>query len=309
MNTPPYTNPRDGIHYDDAYRKTTQRDNCRQVVRRLTHSLASIYEKTLWLPRWQKPQKPVENPPTLSTCIITMNSAQRIRPLLEHIRPWSDEIVVGVDSKTTDATWQACQGLADTVFTIENDALTCNGGLRELVSRCTGDWVLRLDDDEFPEPHLTSLLPGLMTQTRFTHYKLPRLHLTAYEPDTNQLWWSPGGYLYPDFQMRLFKNDSTLLTFPEAVGHATIGCAGKRGKINTVNLIHLNMAINPRWRREAKLANYIKRLGGGWVHPVNERALLFEDFGYPTKPYSYPDTTFCHRLAETISHQRQAYDQ
>ena len=75
-----------------------------------------------------------------------MNSAQRIRPLLQYIRRFSDEIVVGVDSKTTDDTLATCEGLADELFVIQSDALTCNAGLEPLVERChdkAWDWLLK----------------------------------------------------------------------------------------------------------------------------------------------------------------------
>ncbi len=298
-------NPREGILRDDAYTRTFKQDMRRQRLRRWVHGLAALYEQYRYVGTWKKP---LPGPrPTLSVCIITMNSANRIGPLLQYLTPYVDEIVVGVDSKTTDDTLAVCEPIADTCFTIHNEALTCNGGLKELVSRCTGDWVLRLDDDEFPEPHFFDYVPGLLTQSKFTHFKLPRLHLSCWDDAHESLWWLNDGYLYPDFQMRLFKNEEKLLTFPEAVGHTSIGCAGKRGKINTVNLVHLNMAINPRWKREEKLAKYIQRLNGGWVHPVNESALLFEDYAYQVQRYDYPDVGFIRTMADTITHQRSVY--
>ena len=285
---------------DKTYESTLSRDMLRQALRRFTHQLASVYESLIWQPSWAA--HTIKGALPLSVCIITMNSADRIGPLLEYLRPYVAEIVVGVDSKTTDTTWHACDGLVDELFTIENNAATCNGGLKALVDHCHQPWILRLDDDEFPEPHVWKLLPGLIQQQRFTHYKLPRLHLTRVEAET--IYWSPDGYLYPDFQMRLFKNDPALLSFPEAVGHTSIGCAGKRGKINTVNLVHLNLAINPRHKREEKLAKYIQRHHGEWVHPINEHALLFEDFDHKEIVYTYPDKTFQALLRKTIAQQR-----
>lgn len=292
------------IPRDQRYWDTLRRDNARQVGRRFMHRLWALYEQVVHVPAWQRRTREETRRPRLSTCIMTMNSEHRIRPLLEYVRRFSDEVVVGVDSKTTDGTLAACQGLADELFVIHSEALTCNAGLEELVGRCHGDWVLRLDDDEFPEPHLADILPGLLAASRFTHYKIPRLHLASTEP----LTWINDGYLYPDYQMRLFKNERALLKFPGAVGHLGIECAGPKGRLNTVNLVHLNMAINPRFKREEKLATYIRRLNGGWVHPVNEYALLFEDFNYRIDPYRYPDEAFCRLLTETTRHQRQVYE-
>lgn len=275
----------------------------RQKVRRLAHNIGSWIENQWTRPRWEAAGKRLKSRPSLSTCIMTMNAAERITPLLRYIRAFSDEIVVGVDSKTTDNTLEVCRELADELFVIESDALTCNAGLEQLVERCHGDWVLRLDDDEFPEPHFAQLVAGAVSTDKFTHYKLPRLHLCNIEP----LEWINDGYLYPDFQMRLFINDKSLLKFPGAVGHLGIECAGRKGRINTVNLVHLNMAINPRFKRETKLETYIRRLNGEWVHPINEHALLWEDFNYRIESYRYPDPEFCRLLVETTRHQRDWY--
>ena len=283
------------IQRDSRYQKTLRRDTMRQQGRRMAHKLGVAYEQAVIWPQWQhtRPAKPK----TLSTCIMTMNSEHRIGPLLEYIRPFSDEIVVAVDSKTTDNTFKVCQaqGLCDELFVIQSDALTVNAGLEELVSRCHSNWILRLDDDEFPEPHFAHYKQGILSQQKYTHYKMPRLHLN----NINPLTWINDGYLYPDYQMRLFKNDTSLLSFPGAVGHLGIRCAGPKGRLNSINLIHLNLAINPRFKREEKLATYIKRLNGEWVHPVNEHALLFEDFNYQIEAYNYPDAGFCERLTES----------
>jgi glycosyltransferase involved in cell wall biosynthesis len=292
------------IQRDMRYQEVLKRDLTRQRMRRWARLWGVLYENWVTVPRLKRLSQTASHRPKLSTCIMTMNSAQRIRPLLEYVRRFSDEIVVGVDSKTTDDTLAACQGLADELFVIESDALTCNAGLEALVDRCHGDWILRLDDDEFPEPHFAELIGGLMLSERYTHYKLPRLHLS----DTQPLRWVNDSYLYPDYQMRLFKNDKALLKFPGAVGHLGIECQGPKGRVNSVNLVHLNLAINPRFKREAKLKTYIQRLNGAWVHPVNEHALLFEDFHYQIEPYRYPDAEFCHLLTQTIQFQRSQYE-
>jgi hypothetical protein len=295
------------IQRDERYKKTFQRDMRRQKARRLTQKVGASYERMFRYPQWRSIAKSEAGKRKLSTCIITMNSAHRIRPLLEYIRGFSDEIVVGVDSKTADNTFEACQGLADELFMIQNDSLTCNAGLEALVDHCHGDWILRLDDDEFPEPEFIRYKAGILATERYTHYKLPRLHLSYAQPETLALSWINDGYLYPDYQMRLFKNDKNLLKFPGAVGHLGIECDGPKGRLNTINLIHLNLAMNPREKREEKLEKYIQRLNGQWVHPINEHALLFEDFHYQIEPYRHPDKTFTRLLAQTVLDQQAAY--
>jgi glycosyltransferase involved in cell wall biosynthesis len=306
--------PTAGIQRDAEYYRTLTRDNRKNRLKRMARQSGAALEALTSRPRWQKLSDDVaagRRPrQKLSTCIITMNSQERIRPLLTYCRQFSDEIVVGVDSKTTDATYSACEGLADELFWIENDHLTCNAGLEALVNRCHGDWVLRLDDDEFPEPDWIRYHQGILASAGdVTHYKLPRLHIAELvDAAAGRMSWLDDGYLYPDYQMRLFRNDKALLSFPGAVGHASIGCSGPRGKLHGINLVHLNLAINPRFKREEKLGKYIRRLQGGWVHPINEHALLFEDFNYRIRDYRGGDERFRRLLAETTRHQAICYE-
>lgn len=285
---------------DEEYRNTYHRDMRRQYIRRIAHRVIGWYEHRFKVPQWQTP--PVTGKrKTLSVCMMTMNSAERIRPVLKYVRSFADEIVVGVDGKTTDRTLEVCRDLADEAFIVSNDYPSGDTGLEAVVTRCRGDWILRVDDDEFIEPHFAWLKDGILADETYTHYKMPRLHLSSVEP----LQWINDGYLYPDFQLRLFRNDPSLLRFPTG-GHLGIHCAGRRGKINTVDFVHLNMAINPRFRREEKLVNkYIRREldSTGRVHPVNEHTLLYEDFNYRIEPYRYPDEAFCRLLVETVRHQ------
>ena len=289
------------IAYDARYKQTLAKDERRQNARRWARRIGCQYEKSIVIPRWKKLAQNASKQ-KLSVCIITMNSAGRIRPLLDYLRSYVDEIVVGIDSKTTDNTWGICGGLVDELFTVENPSATCNGGLEAIVARCHGDWILRLDDDEYPEPSLWQYIQGIMATKRYTHYKLPRLHLSSRNP----LQWIDDGYLYPDYQMRLFRNTPNAIHFPGAIGHLGITCDGPKGRLNTINLIHLNLAMNPRSKREAKLKSYVERLAGSWVHPINERALLFEDYPYQMRLYDYDDATFREILSQALENITQS---
>lgn len=285
---------------DFKYYKTLMQDLLWHQIRRWRHQLGVQQEKKV---AWLQTPAP-RNGQRLSVCIITMNAADRITPLIAHCKTFADEIVIGVDSKTTDNTFDVCQQAgADTVFWIQNDAQTCNAGLEALVDHCTGDWILRLDDDEYMEPEFLPLIGNFMHQPHFTHFKFPRLHLCQVHP----LLWINDSYLYPDYQMRLFKNDKRLLHFPGAVGHTSITSDGPKGRVFGINIIHLNLAINSLEKRQAKLNRYIERHHGGWVHPINEYALLYERFNYRIEPYRHPDAGFCKLLTHVVDTvQRQA---
>jgi len=274
---------------DFKYYRTLWKDRAYHAFRRWQHQRGLQQELASGLYERPIPAHDLK----LSTCIISMNAADRIAPVIRHAKTFSDEVVIGVDSKTTDETFQvAGQAGADVVFWIENDSQTCNAGLEALVKACSGDWIVRLDDDEYFEPSFLTIKDYLITQNHYTHYKFPRLHLCQASP----LKWINDSYLYPDYQMRLFKNDLSLLHFPGAVGHTQITSEGPKGRIYGTNIVHLNLAMNNRQKREEKLARYIQRHHGEWVHPINEYALLYEDFGYHIEPYRNSDSAFCDLL-------------
>lgn len=280
------------------YYYTLNKDLVWHAFRRMLHARGVRREQASGLYR----QMPPTHSLRLSTCIITMNAAHRIAPLIAHAKTFSDEVVVGVDSKTRDETFEVCQQAgADVVFWIQNDSLTCNAGLEELVKACSGDWIVRLDDDEYFEPSFLQIKDALISQDRYTHYKFPRLHISSIRP----LRWVNDSYLYPDYQMRLFKNDLSILHFPGAVGHTSITADGEKGRIFGTNIVHLNLAINSRQQREAKLEKYIRRHHGEWVHPINEHALLFEDFNYRIEPYVQIDRAFCELLESVVIGQQE----
>ncbi|MEB3207210.1 MAG: glycosyltransferase [Vampirovibrionales bacterium] len=302
-----------GIIRDTRYKATFQRDMRRQTLRRLMHQFLACWEQRVSIPRWKKLSRALKKPFKLSVIIPTMNASARLVPLLQYVRPFADEIIVGVDSKTTDDTLQLAAPLADQCFLIENAARHCNGILDQLVGRCSGDWILRLDDDEWPEPGFVQLWQGLLQDAEnrgVTHFKMARPHLcrldvaasdalgvvpknrvTASE-DKDALYWIPDGYFFPDYQLRLFKNSPALLKFPPALPHVNLSVQGKQAKLHTIRLLHLNLAVYPTIDRLAKLRRNIERHQGDWVHPVNEAALLWERFHYRVLPYTSHEEAF-----------------
>ena len=80
---------------------------------------------------------------SLSVGILAFNSADYIEPLLKAAKDFADEIVVGVDSSSTDSTEQICRNYADKLFRLEPIG-TSERALAWLNEQCAGDWILRL---------------------------------------------------------------------------------------------------------------------------------------------------------------------
>ena len=111
---------------------------------------------------------------TVSVIILTYNDRLHIRRCIERVRPIATEIFV-VDCRSTDGTQEIARDLGATVVEHDwpgNQAVQFNWALDNLP--LTGDWVLRLDADEYLTPELVAevsarldTLPPEVTGVRF----------------------------------------------------------------------------------------------------------------------------------------------
>src|SRR3954453_8614787 len=109
---------------------------------------------------------------SLSLCVVAKDSGRYVGKLLEAGRSFADEIVVAVDSASTDDTYEVCRKYADKLFLLEPLATSgyLGPGMTWLHEQCTGDWILRLDHDELPSARLVEVLPQLTEDREVTHY-------------------------------------------------------------------------------------------------------------------------------------------
>lgn len=88
---------------------------------------------------------------TLSVIIIALNEADRIRPCIESVHGWADEIIV-LDSGSTDATVQIVREYTNKVW--ETDWPGFGKQKQRALDRATCEWVLSIDADERVTPEL-----------------------------------------------------------------------------------------------------------------------------------------------------------
>ncbi len=95
----------------------------------------------------------------LSCFLITKNEADRIRPTLEAVAGWVDEVVV-VDCGSTDATCEIARALGARV--IHQDWLGFGPQKRFAEDQCRNYWVLNIDADEVVSPALATEISALL---------------------------------------------------------------------------------------------------------------------------------------------------
>ncbi len=192
--------------------------------------------------------------PRLTVSIQTRNSAHRIQTLLDEVYTYADEVIVGVDANSVDDTFERIQGKVDVAYRFRHPGIFAP--VRLLVTEyATGDWILSLDDDESMESGFKEIRDELLSQQEVTHFYFPKKHLISL---------SPCAYIralpfFPDWQLRLFRNDASLLWKPPIV-HSGYWMQGLGARDSRVSILHFQEFTCSPEQRAKKLEEY--RLAG-----------------------------------------------
>lgn len=137
----------------------------------------------------------------LSVCILAYNEEKNIERCLESIKDIADEIVVGVDDRTTDRTIEIVKKYTSNVFEIKH--VEYFDGMKQLViDKAKGKWIFWLDADEEVRKKLKEeiiqIIESFSENDGDYVYKIPRKNIIFGK------WIEHTGW-YPDFQIRFWK--------------------------------------------------------------------------------------------------------
>jgi len=119
--------------------------------------------------------------PTLAVCVRTLDGATRLPGLLEQVQGFADEIIVSVDAGSIDDSLEVARAGADLVLRFRHSGyMDPSEHLSLARTRC--DWILRVDDDDRLDAAFPGVLGELLGDDRYTHWLLPRLTVTSFEP-------------------------------------------------------------------------------------------------------------------------------
>lgn len=136
--------------------------------------------------------------PTISVSIITFNEERIIYKTLSCVKSWADEIVV-VDSFSTDETLNIIKQFNVNLYTKKWEGYSEQRNYA--LSKCTCDWVLVIDADEIVTDSLKKEIDLILSPNCSKNgFKIKRKFFLG------NRWIKHGGY-YPDYQLRLFKNN------------------------------------------------------------------------------------------------------
>ena len=165
----------------------------------------------------------------VSCYIIAFNEAKKVRPAIESVIEWADEVIV-CDSYSTDDTAKIAEQLGARVVQIEFRGF---GKLRnDAIKECRHDWIFSLDSDERCTPESRDEILSIISEPD------PKNPVAYFMPRQNYLlgrWVLHSGW-NPDYrQPQLFRKGLMSYTLEEV--HEGFICDGLLGYL-----------INPIWQ-------------------------------------------------------------
>jgi len=176
---------------------------------------------------------------TVSLCMIVLDEAETLRRAIESVQRVVDEIVIGVDDRTSDDSETIAERFADKVFRFrwEDDF---SAARNQMLAHCTGDWVLILDGHEVLRkssvPLFRKMLEALPEETEAVGFKLK---MQAEDNNVSGL------------QLRLFRNNGRIRYKGEV--HNVIEC-DKQKTIGFADIVidHLRPLHNRKSREKQR---------------------------------------------------------
>lgn len=174
---------------------------------------------------------------TVSCCMIVKNGERDLRRCLESVLPHVQEVIIGVDSSTTDRTHEVLASLKDenplVAFTTMGIPPATETGFAEArnatISHASGDWILWIDSDE--------VLVGGAHLSRYTRNSMYNGMAIKQHHFSNQ----PIGVVKVDLPCRLFRNGKGVRFFGVVHEHPEIKLNEGLGPVSLVegvDIIH-----------------------------------------------------------------------
>ncbi len=196
----------------------------------------------------------------VSVIVPTLNSEKYIRRLIEILLINFSDIIIGVDTKSSDDTLKIVKEYPVKLIHIDNKSgYAENGVIKILAEQCSNKWILRLDDDELISNQLIEFIGNSLKTLNVScvgfHRKWCRINQSQLE------WMALPDYSY-DWQWRLFKKDQVnFINDIHTPGYFfdTSKCAPIEACI-----FHLDWIYHTYQERKEKINRYESiKLGGG----------------------------------------------
>jgi glycosyltransferase involved in cell wall biosynthesis len=156
-----------------------------------------------------------------SVAITAYNEEYNISRCLDSVRGFED-IVVVVDSKTTDKTAEIAEGFGCRVYV--EDWRGSGPQKQSSIDKCMHDWVLLLDADESLTPEAFETIRNLVGNTAADAYSFRRRAYIGSRWIKHCGWW-------PDRLVRFFDRRKCRMA---SVNHPRVAASGRVCKLNDI---------------------------------------------------------------------------
>lgn len=167
---------------------------------------------------------------TLSVCMIARNEEDIIGRCLKSVKKYADEIIVGVDSDTTDGTINVLEKYGARHFYIDSPLdIGFDEARNQVISKANHDWILWIDADETLEN--ADLLSHYLRKNPYDGYLIQQHHYSA----------EPAAILQTDLPCRIFRNKKGIKFFGHVHEHPSIegNMNAGPGKVYTIPNVHI----------------------------------------------------------------------
>ena len=141
--------------------------------------------------------------PSITVQILTYNEEQHIERAINSVKSFASQVVL-IDSYSTDKTVELAESMGAIVLQNKwhnNYARQLNWGLDN--APITGEWVMRLDADEYVTPELAEEIKNKINHVEANIngiYMRRRIHFAGK--------WMKHGATYPMWMLRLWKSSN-----------------------------------------------------------------------------------------------------
>jgi glycosyltransferase involved in cell wall biosynthesis len=171
----------------------------------------------------------------ISATIIALNEAENIADCIASTQRVCDEVLVVVDTKTTDETARLAEEAGARVF--HQDYLGDGPQKAFAVPQASHDWILSIDADERLDEDAVAAIKALtLDNSRYDAYALRRKNYVG------KHWIKAAGF-YPDYVIRLY--DRRTAGYVPKKGHAYVDA--ERVKRLQVHLVHTTYNDYRHW--------------------------------------------------------------
>jgi len=230
------------IHLDFGFYPYLESENSRRAWEEVASVLEhpTLKEKQ----KWAIPMK-------LSVCIISLNNERGILRCLNSVLPFADEVVI-VDGGSKDDTIDIVKSIKDEKIRLFHHPWPDDFSVQRNLSLhyARGDWIFVIDADETIGRNFAKFVGKLMKSRRYVYYWFRRYWLVSVNP----MLYLHGEPIYPDYQLRLFRNK--IGAHYRGKVHVSPRIYGLGAYAENIHLFHYKLIDETREEREEDIKRY-----------------------------------------------------